>query len=795
MNDSGCGNLEAGQFERKIIKSIKEQPTMHIGNAHHVESYPYAKIADFHRVKHVHYFKPPATPETSTRKISIRVLAAESKFSCEGRTSGYYADVASGCQVYHMCDGLGRQFSYTCPNATLFQQRMLICDHWYMVNCSRSEDDYSANLLIGQKKPFVDDSGSNPFRRTPRPDLLSHPSSETEYNIIYRTGKKVQDKNRINIVGIEQDSSQYGDEDEPTYYPPSHWSTAYASRTSTAKPSRDINANRRNSNQNVVKTSYSSGKKAKPKPKAIDFDSYNRNGNNFENAPKYKNSETKYNAAPTSIPINYRSNFKATTPVFPLNVDESSEPANDVGILPPISYKNSGSKARVQPTPIPVNYKSNFKATTPVFPLNVEESSEPANDVGILPPIVYKNSGNRGRVPEAEQQQVNFRSNFQATTPVFPLTVEDSSAAPNDIGILPPLKQNEDEDIRISQSRRRPQINFESNFKATTPVFPLAVDEVTEKPSDVGILPPLSNQNSNSERITTETPETHVNFRSDFKATTPVFPLAVEDSSVAPNNLGILPPYSDEDLNSNTNIQSEEQVNFKSDFKATTPVFPVTGDDSSVAPNDLGILPPEASEHIQVNFKSNFKATTPVYPVTVEPKNNIEFSSVPLQNESHVNFYSEFKATTPDYPKSVAATSPDPSEAGLIPPQPNNTSIPESDSNSQSNEVPDILLSLIPPEFDANYKKTHENVETTPNGPSLFYQPPRFEPDYTAPDAQANVKPGIEIENIMRSLTGRQWQNIRQRYHIPEYEFPLDDATRPGYEGIINSFGDESSSK
>lgn len=52
-------------------------------------------------------------------------------------------------KVYHMCDELGRQFSYSCPNTTLFQQRMLICDHWYMVNCSKAEKDYSANLLIG----------------------------------------------------------------------------------------------------------------------------------------------------------------------------------------------------------------------------------------------------------------------------------------------------------------------------------------------------------------------------------------------------------------------------------------------------------------------------------------------------------------------------------------------------------------------------------------------------------------------------------------------------------------------
>lgn len=54
-------------------------------------------------------------------------------------------------KLYHMCDGLGRQFSYSCPNTTLFQQRMLICDHWYMVNCSKAESNYNANLLIGKR--------------------------------------------------------------------------------------------------------------------------------------------------------------------------------------------------------------------------------------------------------------------------------------------------------------------------------------------------------------------------------------------------------------------------------------------------------------------------------------------------------------------------------------------------------------------------------------------------------------------------------------------------------------------
>lgn len=110
----------------------------------------------------------------SQNAIGAHRLYEKTSFSCAGRPSGYYADIETGCQVYHMCDGLGRQFSYSCPNTTLFQQRMLICDHWYMVNCSKAESDYTANLLIGQRdKPFVNDEENS--QRTPRPDLLDRP--------------------------------------------------------------------------------------------------------------------------------------------------------------------------------------------------------------------------------------------------------------------------------------------------------------------------------------------------------------------------------------------------------------------------------------------------------------------------------------------------------------------------------------------------------------------------------------------------------------------------------------------
>ncbi|KAK3919380.1 U-scoloptoxin(01)-Cw1a [Frankliniella fusca] len=78
-------------------------------------------------------------------------------FSCVGRHNGYYADVETDCQVYHMC--LDRQqFSYACPNTTRFQQRMMVCDHWYQVDCPSAPLSYSANLLIGQRdRLFVED--------------------------------------------------------------------------------------------------------------------------------------------------------------------------------------------------------------------------------------------------------------------------------------------------------------------------------------------------------------------------------------------------------------------------------------------------------------------------------------------------------------------------------------------------------------------------------------------------------------------------------------------------------------
>jgi len=58
-------------------------------------------------------------------------------FSCEGQGYGYYADVDSGCQVFHIClpieDNEGQvietaKWSFFCGNGTVFDQESLTCN-------------------------------------------------------------------------------------------------------------------------------------------------------------------------------------------------------------------------------------------------------------------------------------------------------------------------------------------------------------------------------------------------------------------------------------------------------------------------------------------------------------------------------------------------------------------------------------------------------------------------------------------------------------------------------------------
>ncbi|XP_065078413.1 mucin-3B isoform X2 [Ochlerotatus camptorhynchus] len=64
------------------------------------------------------------------------------KFNCQQYGNGYFADLDTKCQVFHICD-VGKKISFLCPNGTIFRQLDLICDWWFKVDCSAAPNHYA----------------------------------------------------------------------------------------------------------------------------------------------------------------------------------------------------------------------------------------------------------------------------------------------------------------------------------------------------------------------------------------------------------------------------------------------------------------------------------------------------------------------------------------------------------------------------------------------------------------------------------------------------------------------------
>ena len=67
------------------------------------------------------------------------------EFRCsDQKHSGYYADVSAGCQMFHVCYE-SQQWSFLCPNGTIFSQEDRVCVWWSDFDCSRSPSLYELN--------------------------------------------------------------------------------------------------------------------------------------------------------------------------------------------------------------------------------------------------------------------------------------------------------------------------------------------------------------------------------------------------------------------------------------------------------------------------------------------------------------------------------------------------------------------------------------------------------------------------------------------------------------------------
>nr|XP_026492729.1 uncharacterized protein LOC113398277 [Vanessa tameamea] len=100
-------------------------------------------------------------------------------FTCSGKDPGYYADIETNCQVFRVCT-LGSTYgfqSFLCPNGTLFNQEVFVCDWWMNVNCQKTREiinnrnEKFRNLKLGPQfmtdiKKMITHPIRNPYDRS-----------------------------------------------------------------------------------------------------------------------------------------------------------------------------------------------------------------------------------------------------------------------------------------------------------------------------------------------------------------------------------------------------------------------------------------------------------------------------------------------------------------------------------------------------------------------------------------------------------------------------------------------------
>ena len=79
-------------------------------------------------------------------------------------------------KVYHIC-ALRKKFSFLCPNGTIFDQRVFVCNWWHNVDCASSANYYNLNDLIGISPPTQQQAVKNSINF---PSSYAGPSAPTK---------------------------------------------------------------------------------------------------------------------------------------------------------------------------------------------------------------------------------------------------------------------------------------------------------------------------------------------------------------------------------------------------------------------------------------------------------------------------------------------------------------------------------------------------------------------------------------------------------------------------------------
>lgn len=90
----------------------------------------------------------------------------ETNFTCAGKViGGYYADLETSCQMFHVCT-IGQldepmDIKFLCLNGTVFDQETRVCERVEEVDCPNSEKFYNLNLQLYGNTMLPEHEGNN----------------------------------------------------------------------------------------------------------------------------------------------------------------------------------------------------------------------------------------------------------------------------------------------------------------------------------------------------------------------------------------------------------------------------------------------------------------------------------------------------------------------------------------------------------------------------------------------------------------------------------------------------------
>jgi len=105
-----------------------------------------------------------SVPGTPGEDYPIFSAVPQTSFTCSDKDEGgYYADMETGCQVYHTCGNREDynlvKFSSLCPNGTIFAQQQQTCRWWYLVDCLSSDSFYFSQTNIRESSQISVSNG------------------------------------------------------------------------------------------------------------------------------------------------------------------------------------------------------------------------------------------------------------------------------------------------------------------------------------------------------------------------------------------------------------------------------------------------------------------------------------------------------------------------------------------------------------------------------------------------------------------------------------------------------------